>query len=105
MPVHATYDLLTDTPRPVLSPFELAARRILATWLDTRVVVATADDVRLAAAFLERDGHRLEPVSTFEVRLVSERGRSVVMSREAAVMAAVRALVALGSPRAIPRAA
>jgi len=107
MPVHATYDLLTDPPRPVESPFELAARRIMATWLETRCVVATPDDLRLATQFLRQVGVRLEPISAFEVRLVSERGRSTVLTREAAVMTAIRSLVTFEAQRAsaIARAA
>jgi hypothetical protein len=108
MPVQATYDLLTDPPRPVESPFELAARRIMATWLETRDVIATPHDLKLAAQFLKRVGLTLEPLSQFEVRLVSERGRSTVLTREAAVMTAIRSLVTLDLQRAsrsIPRAA
>ena len=108
MPVHASYDLLTDPPHPVESPFELAARRIMTTWLETRSVTVTQDDLRLAGQFLRRTGLTLEPLSTFEVRLVSERGRSTVLTREAAVMTAIRSLVALDlqrTTRSIARAA
>jgi hypothetical protein len=108
MPVHATYDLLSNPPRPVESPFELAARRIMTTWLETRRVSATPDDVQLAAQFLKRVGLTIEPLSTFEVRLVSARGQGTVLSREAAVMTAIRSLVTLGMQRParpLPRAA
>jgi hypothetical protein len=99
MPVEATYDLLCDPPRPVEVLFEIAARRILTTWLDTREVVATEDDLRLAAQFLRRSGLSLEPVSPSEVRLVSQRGEATVLTREDAVLRAVRSLAALESPR------
>jgi hypothetical protein len=99
MPVQATYDLLSDPPRPVEVMFEIAAHRILTTWLETREVVATEDDVRLAAQFLRRAGIALEPVSSSEVRLVSQRGESTVLTREAAVLTAVRSLAALESQR------
>ena len=99
MPVQATYDLLSDPPRPVEVLFEIAAHRILTTWLDTREVVATEDDVRLAAQFLRRAGISLEPLSSSEVRLVSQRGESTVLTREAAVLTAVRSLAALDAQR------
>ena len=99
MPVHATYDLLSDPPRPVEVVFEVAARRILTGWLDTGAVVATVDDLRLAAQFLRRTGLTVELVSTFEVRLVSARGDSTVLTREAAILTAVRSLAALDVQR------
>ena len=99
MPVQATYDLLSDPPRPVEVLFEIAAHRILTTWLDTREVVATEDDVRLAAQFLHRAGISLEPLSSSEVRLVSQRGESTVLTREAAILTAVRSLAAIEAPR------
>ena len=105
MPVQATYDLLSDPPRPVEVLFEIAARRILTTWLETREILATEDDVRLAAQFLRRAGISLEPLSGSEVRLVSQRGEPKVLTREAAVLAAVRSLAALVAQRAIARAA
>lgn len=105
MPVDAIHDILSDRPRVVDSPFELAARRIMAGWLDTRCVTATLDDLRVAAQFLKRIGLTIEPLPGCEVRLVSERGQGTVMSREEAVMAAIRQLVALRTPRPIARAA
>src|SRR5262245_6780663 len=105
MPVQATYDLVSHPPRPVEVLFEIAAHRILTTWLDTRDIVATEDDVRLAAQFLRRAGIPLEPVSASEVRLVSQRGESTVLTREAAVLTAVRSLAAVAAQRSIARAA
>ena len=99
MPVQATYDLLSDPPRPVEVLFEIAAHRILTTWLETREVVATEDDVRLAAQFLRRAGISLEPISSSEVRLVSQGGESTVLTREAAVMTAIRCIAGLDAPR------
>ena len=105
MPVDAIHDLLTDRPRAVESPFELAARRIMANWLETQCVMATADDLRLATDFLKRAGVTIESLPGCEVRLVSERGQDSIMSREAAVMTAIRHLVTLRMPRPIARAA
>jgi hypothetical protein len=107
MPVHAVYDLLSDLPRPVSERFELAARRITATWIETSEVTASADDVRLAGEFLRPYGVTIEPMPGGDVRLVSERGKDTVMSRAEAVLTALRSLVAREqrSLRAIVRAA
>ena len=99
MPVHAAYDLVSSPPPVVDSPFALAARRILETWLDTRELVATVEHVKLAGEFLQGRGLRLEPLSSGEVRLSSSHGRATVMSREAAVMTAIRCLVGVDSQR------
>jgi hypothetical protein len=93
MPVQALHDLVTSPPRPLDEPFALVARRITAAWLDTRDVVATGEDLRLAAQFLARVGLTVETLPGLLVRLVSTRGRSTVMSREAAVLTAIRCLV------------
>jgi hypothetical protein len=108
MPVDATYDVLNDPPRPVESPFELAAHRLMAAWLDAQRVSATPDDLHLAARFLQRIGVTIEPLSSFEVRLVSPRGDSTVLSREAVVVTAIRSLVTRDqqrTARSIARAA
>ncbi len=94
MPVHAIHDLLRDPPRPVEQRFELAARRITATWLATREIEASADDLRLAGQFLKGYGLTLEPLACGAVRVVSERGRETVMSRAEAVLTALRSLAA-----------
>jgi hypothetical protein len=99
MPVQASYDVLMDPPRALDEPFALAARRITATWLETRDVTASADDLRLAARFLQRVGLTLEPLPGLLVRLVSERGHETIMSREAAVMTAIRCIAGLDAPR------
>lgn len=96
MPVHAIHDVLTDPPRAVAQPFELAARRITATWLERGEVTASADDVRLAGQYLKAFGLTIEPLACGDVRLVSERGREQIMSREDAVLTALRSLAARG---------
>jgi len=105
MPVYD--DLLTDVPRPVSALFELAARRIATTWIETSEVTASADDVRLAGEFLRAYGVTIKPILGGDVRLVSESGEDTVMSRAEAVLTALRSLVARErrSLRAIARAA
>jgi hypothetical protein len=108
MSLYAILDPVVNPPRPIDEPFALAARRITATWLDTREVVATLDDLRLATSFLLRSGVTVEPMPACQVRIVSEQGLTTVTSREAAVMMAIRSLVALDARydrRSIARAA
>jgi hypothetical protein len=98
MPPDADHDVLTDPPREPASPFELAARRIVARWLDAGRCDATADDLRLAAEFLRTLGVTLEPLPGCDV-LVIEADGAAVMSREAAVVHALRRLAALDAQR------
>jgi len=108
MPVHVIHDPMSDPPRPLEWRFELAARRIAETWLATREIVASLDDLRLATPFLRHLGLTVEPLPGLEVRLVSEGGGATVMSREAAILTAIRHLAALGaqrSARTVARAA
>src|SRR5690349_4961451 len=100
MPVQALYDVVTDPPRALEDSFVLVARRITSTWLATRNVVASPDDVRLAAEFLARLGIRVEPLPDRLVRLASG-SRSTVMSREAAVMTAIRCIVGSDAQRIV----
>jgi hypothetical protein len=103
MPVHAVYDVLSDPPREAESPFELAARRMIDTWLETGSIVATPDDLRLATGFLHQFGVRLEPLPGCEVRVMSEQDGIAVVSREEAVMTAIRRLVAFEAERSAGR--
>ena len=103
MPVDGVYEVLSDPPRPP-EPFELAARRMIDTWLDAGSVAATLDDLRLATSFLRTFGITLEPLVGCDVRVASERGTAAVMTREEAVMTAIRHLASLGT-RSIARAA
>jgi hypothetical protein len=109
MPVQAAYDTLTDPPRVVASPFELAARRLAEAWLDSGRITVTDDDVRLAADFLKRFGITLDASSGDGVRLTSTRGDVSTVSREEAVVTAFRCLAAASGQRStsrlVPRAA
>jgi hypothetical protein len=92
MPVIGTYDVLNQPPRTVEYRFELAARRIVDGWLEDGRVRASAEDVRLAAEFLKRCGHTAEVLPGLDVRMVSPSGHETIVSREDAVMVALRHL-------------
>ena len=105
MPVYAIYDIVNDPPRAVQWPFELCARRIAETWLATREVAATLDDLRLATPFLRGCGITVESLPGREVRVSSDRGQTTVMSREAVIMTALRCLATLDAQRSTRGAA
>jgi len=100
MPAVGSHDVLSQPPRPVESRFELAARRLIDTWLDQGTVRCSAEDVVLAADFLKRCGLTAEILPGLEVRLTSARGRSRITTREGTVMAALRCLVTLDAQHA-----
>ncbi len=91
-------DLVAQEPVVVTTRFELAAARIADTWLGTRRVRVSRADFRITREFLEHDGWRVEEVPGVRVRLIHHR-LSSEMSREAAVMVALRRLVAPGDGR------
>jgi hypothetical protein len=103
MPLQAPYDTLTDLPRVVASPFELAARRLAETWLDLGRITVTDDDVRLAADFLKRFGITLDAARGDSVRLTSTRGGVSTVSREEALVTAFRCLAGANGHRSTNR--
>ena len=110
MSAYAIHDILSAPPPAIESPFELAALRITAGWLESRPVSATLADLRLAGEFLRTLGITIDPMpDDRRVRLVSEQGRESIVSREAAMLLAIRILAARESQRSssrlVPRAA
>ena len=84
-----------ERPRPVSTRFELAVARMIDAWLAAGKVVLSESDLRLAREFLEHTGCRVEMMDGQRVRIKSDKGRIREMSREAAVVAALRRLAAL----------
>jgi hypothetical protein len=103
MPVHTVHDTLTDAPRVVASPFELAAGRLAETWLELGRITVTNDDVRLAADFLKGFGMTLERASGDALRLTSTHGEVSTVSRELALVTAFRCLAASNAQRSTNR--
>lgn len=88
------YDVLRNVPRPVQNRFELAAVRIADAWLAARRAQASADDLQIARDFLEQVGCNVRELPGVLVQLEDEDGRVHELSREAAILAALRRLVA-----------
>jgi hypothetical protein len=90
-------EILTEQRiKRVSSRFELAIGRIIDEWLASGRVSTSAADVRLASEFLEESGWRVEEITGARLRVVKRDGRVQEMSREAAVMAALRKLATRG---------
>ena len=86
-------DILTQLRiKNVSSGFELAVGRMVDGWLAAGRVDISPADVRLAREFLEAGGWRVEDVPGARFRIVRKDGRTQEMTREAAVMAALRKL-------------
>jgi hypothetical protein len=85
-----------ERARPVETRFELAAARMVDGWLAKGRVTLSESDLRLVREFLEHSGCRVEMIDGQRVRIVSDSGRAREMSREAAMVAALRRLAARG---------
>jgi hypothetical protein len=101
MPVHAVYDVLNTPPRVAGCRFELAARRLTEEWLARGRVDVSAEVLAFALEFLGRCGFIAEDLAGGDVRLQSDAGRAAVVSREAAMVMALRGLVALQGRSAV----
>jgi hypothetical protein len=86
------HDVLEKPAQPVRSRFELAIGRMIDAWLVAGRISVSAGDVKLAREFLEQTGSKVEDAPAARVRLVGDDGRAEEMTREAAVMIALRRL-------------
>jgi hypothetical protein len=85
-------DLLIEQTFEVRARFELAAGRMADAWLGARGLQVSREDFRIAREFLERDGWSVDELPGVRVRLGCREIVPVVMTREAAVMVALRRL-------------
>lgn len=101
MPIETSYDVTCQRPRPVGSRFELAARRLMEGWLAAGRLCVSRDTFQLAADFLVRCGLKVHSLAGGEARIVSEHGRSSILSREAVVVLALRRMAILDAEHAL----
>jgi hypothetical protein len=87
-----------DRPRTIATRFELFAARIMEEWINAGIVQVSAGDVRMAAEFLREAGYRVEETAGLMVKLRSADGRTREMTREAAMLFAVRHLAGQAQP-------
>jgi len=89
-------DVLEKKPRTVQTRFELAAARMVESWIAAGRMRVSASDMRIAQEFLETAGWTIHSAPGARVRMVSRAGRAQEMTREAAVVIALRRLAEQG---------
>lgn len=81
-----------DLPRKLGSQFELFAARLMERWISAGSVQVSSGDLRMAADFLRQVGYQVEEVAGLMVKLRGSDGRTREMTREDAMLFAVRCL-------------
>ena len=87
-------DVTKDPPKAIRARFELAASRIADAWISSGELTVSTGDLQLAQEFLEQTGYQVQLIPGLLVRLVHRDGHSEEMSREKAVLHAIRELAA-----------
>src|SRR5213593_980921 len=86
------HDLTRQPPHAVHTRFELAVQRMIDAWITAGRLEVSPADLKLAREFLEQAGLKVEDAPDARVRIVDRQGEVREMSREGAVMAALRRL-------------
>jgi hypothetical protein len=81
-----------DLPRAIATQFELSAARLMESWITAGSVHVSAGDLRMAAEFLRQVGWQVEETAGLMVKLRGADGCTREVTREAAIMFAVRCL-------------
>jgi hypothetical protein len=85
-------DVTKNPPRAIRARFELVAGRIADAWISSGKLHVSGADLRLAQEFLEQTGYTVQEIPGLLVRLTHHDGRSEEMTREKAVLLAMRRL-------------
>ena len=88
-----------DLPRNIATQFELFAAKLMETWITAGMVQVSAGDMKMAAEFLREVGFQVEEVAGLMVKLRSKDGRTREMTREDAMLFAVRCLTGREEPQ------
>ena len=86
------HDLTAQPPHAVRTRFELAIQRMMDAWVTAGRMDVSPEDVQLAREFLEHSGWKVEDTPQGRLRLVDRYGQAEEMTRQDAVMAALRRL-------------
>lgn len=87
-------DVTKNPPRAIRARFELVASRIADAWISSGEMKVSTSDLRLAQEFLEQTGYTVKEIPGLLVRLTHQDGSSEEMTREKAVLLAMRRLAA-----------
>jgi len=85
-------NLTKNIPKPVTARFQLAAARLADSWAVNGSLSVSAGDMALAADYLRHVGWQVRQVEGLIVRLTDRDGRTEDVSREQAVLRALREL-------------
>lgn len=85
-------DVTKNPPKAVTARFQLAAARIAEAWAAAGTLTVTADDIAIAGEYLRHVGWQVRQVEGLLVRLTDRDGRTEQVSREQAVLRALREL-------------
>ena len=86
------HDLTLQQPHLVCTRFELGVQRMIDTWIAAGRLEVSPEDLQLAREFLVQAGWKVEDAPGLRIRIVDREGQVAEMSREGAVMAALRRL-------------
>jgi len=81
-----------DLPRNIATRFELFAAKLMESWISAGAVQVTSGDLHMAAEFLRQVGWQVEEAAGLMVKLRGADGRTREMTREDAILFAVRCL-------------
>ena len=85
-------NVTNNRPKAVTARFQLAAARLADAWAANGSLTVTADDMALATDYLRQVGWQVRHVEGLIVRLTDRDGRTEDVSREQAVLRALREL-------------
>lgn len=85
-------NLTKNPPKAVTARFQLAAARLADAWAASGQMTVTADDMALAADYLKHVGWQVLLVEGLIVRLTDRDGHTEEVTREQAVLRALREL-------------
>ena len=86
------HDVTEERAHQVRTRFELAVGRMMDGWLTAHRIEVSATDVKLACEFLEHTGWKVEDAPLARLRVVTSDGHEEEITREAAVLMALRRL-------------
>ena len=86
------HDVTEEREHQVRTRFELAVGRMMDAWLTAHRIEVSAADVKLACEFLEDSGWKVEDAPAARLRVVTHDGHEEEITREAAVLMALRRL-------------
>ena len=86
------HDVTEERAHQVRTRFELAVGRMMDAWLTAHRIEVSATDVKLACEFLEENGWTVQDAPGVRLRVVTHDGHEEEITREAAVLMALRRL-------------